>query len=124
MNEHSTKQIDAVWILHSAPSSRCYLEYIFSSFEAFIGPEMRGMTTIIITHCDLNMEKGDYFQYPKDNPFKVPEHYNKFKENIRKRQFWVRIMQPDQPFEFAKEKMLHTKPICWTNEPDNLSRRL
>jgi hypothetical protein len=33
-------------------------------------------------------------------------------------------MQQDQPFMFAKDKMLHTKPICWSNEPENLSRRL
>jgi len=25
---------------------------------------------------------------------------------------------------FAKDKMLHTKPMCWSNEPENLSRRL
>lgn len=33
-------------------------------------------------------------------------------------------MQSDQPFEFAKDKMLHSKPICWTNYPANLSRKL
>ena len=38
MNESSTKQIDAVWIAHSANSDKCYLESIFSTFEDFIGP--------------------------------------------------------------------------------------
>ena len=33
-------------------------------------------------------------------------------------------MKPDLPFDVAKDQMLYTKPICWTNEPDNLSRRL
>jgi hypothetical protein len=61
MNESSTKQIDAVWILHSAKSDRCHLQDIFSKFEAFIGPEMRKLTTIIITQCDTVMEFGDYF---------------------------------------------------------------
>jgi hypothetical protein len=40
MNENSSKQIDAVWILQGASSEKCYLEAIFSKFEAFIGPEM------------------------------------------------------------------------------------
>ena len=61
MNESSTKQIDAVWIVHGAKSERCYLEAIFSHFEAFIGPYMRGMTTVIITQSDTVMERGDYF---------------------------------------------------------------
>ena len=61
MSNSSTKQIDAVWILHSAKSDRCHLEEIFSQFEAFIGPDMRGMTTVIITQCDTVMERGDYF---------------------------------------------------------------
>jgi hypothetical protein len=33
-------------------------------------------------------------------------------------------MKPDLPFDVAKDQMLYTKLICWTNEPDNLSRRL
>jgi hypothetical protein len=55
MNENSSKQIDAVWILHSSSSNRCHLEDIFSKFEALIGPEMSGMTTIIISQCDTAM---------------------------------------------------------------------
>ena len=55
MNESSTKQIDAVWILHSAKSDRSYLKTIFSTFEAIIGAEMWGLTTIIITQCDEKM---------------------------------------------------------------------
>jgi hypothetical protein len=39
------------------------------------------------------MEKGDFFQYPKKDPFKEPEHYKKEKENIRKDFFWVKMMQ-------------------------------
>ena len=109
MNEpSSTKQIDAIWILHDASSNKCYLEAIFSDFEAFIGPEMRGVTTVIITRCDTALERGDYFQYPKVNPFKLPEEYDKVEEDILKELFWVKIMQPDQPFEFAKHKMLHS----------------
>jgi hypothetical protein len=68
--------------------------------------------------------KRGLFQYPKQYPFKFPEFYNKHKEIIRKNLFWVRMMQPGQPFQFAKDKMLHSNPICWTNEPDNLSFRL
>jgi hypothetical protein len=45
-------------------------------------------------------------------------------EDIRKELFWVKIMQPFQPFMFAKEKRLHSNPICWTNNPKNLSRKL
>jgi hypothetical protein len=71
------------------------------------------------------MEFGDYFQYPKENPFKVPEHYNEEdNEDITKEFFWMKIMQPHQPFYFAKDKMLFSKPICWTNKPANLCRRL
>ena len=33
-------------------------------------------------------------------------------------------MQPDQPFMFAKDKMLHINPICWTNEPELLSETM
>jgi hypothetical protein len=84
MNESSTRQIDAVWILHEASSKRCYMKAIFSDFEYFIGPEMRGMTTIIITQCDLVMESGDYFQYPQIiGPFKVPHDYNELDEDLR-----------------------------------------
>jgi hypothetical protein len=95
MSECSTKQIDAVWIVHSAKSEKCYLKAIFSEFEDLIGPYMRMMTTILITQCDMAMKKGDYFQYPDEEPFKVPEFYNKLKENIRKNYFWVKIMKPD-----------------------------
>jgi hypothetical protein len=94
MSESSTKQIDAVWIVHSAKSERCYLNAIFSEFEALIGPYMRGMTTILITQIDMAMKKGDY-PHPNEEPFKVPEFYNKLKENIRKNYFWVKIMKPD-----------------------------
>jgi hypothetical protein len=45
MNESSTRNIDAIWIVHSAKSDRCYLKAIFSEYEAFIGPEMRGIKT-------------------------------------------------------------------------------
>jgi hypothetical protein len=90
MSESSTSQIDAVWIVHDASSKRCYLEAIFSNFEDFIGSEMRGLTTIIITQCDRVMEIGDYFQYPNEDPFKIPEFYNELKENIRKTLFWVK----------------------------------
>lgn len=62
------------------------------------------MTTIIMTQCDMMMEHGDYFQYPKADPFKVPEEYNELDEEIRNDLFWVKIMQADQPFEFAKHK--------------------
>ena len=33
-------------------------------------------------------------------------------------------MQPGQPFEFAQDKMLISKPICWTNKPSMLKRKL
>jgi hypothetical protein len=69
------------------------------------------------------MVKGDFLQYPIKGPFKEPEHYKEKKENIRKNLFWVRMMQPGQPFEFAKDKMLYSKPICWTNFPEMLSWR-
>jgi hypothetical protein len=107
INESSTRQIDAVWILHDASSHRCYLEAIFSEFEAFIGPEMRGMTTIIITQCDTVMESGDYFQFPEEAPFKVPEYYNEFDYETQKELFWEKIMQPGQPFSFVKEKSFY-----------------
>jgi hypothetical protein len=124
MNEHSTKQIDAVWIIHGAKSHRCYLKAIFSEFEGLLGPYMRGMTTIIITQCDTVMESGDYFQYPKNDPFKVPEFYNGVDdEDSQNELFWVKIMQPDYPFKFAEDKMLHSKPICWTNKPAILNKK-
>ena len=85
---------------------------------------MRGMTTIIITHCDSVMNKEDYFQCPKEVPFKVPEDYNYVDDEIRKELFWVKIMQPGQPFHFFKDKKLYSKPICWSNKPANLSRKL
>jgi hypothetical protein len=33
-------------------------------------------------------------------------------------------MQPGQPFAFAKDKSLLSKPICWTNKPAILLRKL
>jgi hypothetical protein len=84
---------------------------------------MRGMTTIIITQCDAVMENGDYFQYPKKDPFEVPEDYKDFDDECRNELFWVKIMKPDLPFDFAKNKKLHIKPICWTNKPANLFRK-
>jgi hypothetical protein len=33
-------------------------------------------------------------------------------------------MQPDQPFEFSKDNKILSMPICWTNEPENLYRKL
>ena len=33
-------------------------------------------------------------------------------------------MQADQPFQFSEDKKLYSKPICWTNNPANLSRKL
>ena len=70
------------------------------------------------------MENGDFFVHPKEDPFKVPEYYNDLDEDIRNDLFWVKMMQADQPFEFAKGKMFRSKPICWTNKPGNLSRKL
>ena len=70
------------------------------------------------------MKSGDYFQYPKEDSFKVPEDCSEEdKEDIEDR-FWVKIMKPDQPFEFAEDKMLHSKPICWTTYPKKLSKTL
>jgi hypothetical protein len=70
------------------------------------------------------MEHGDYFQYPSKEPFKVPEHYNDVDAESRKELFWEKLMQPGQPFAFAKAKSLHSKPICWTNKPAILLRKL
>lgn len=81
---------------------------------------MRGLTTILITHCDEMMRPGDYFQYPKKGPFKEPESYEKLSDKARNNRFWVKIMRPDLPFKFSENKMLHSKPICWTNDPDLL----
>lgn len=64
------------------------------------------------------MRPGDYFQYPEKEPFKEPGTY---KEATRKNRFWVQIMRPDLPFKFAENKKLLSKPICWTNDPVNLS---
>ena len=33
-------------------------------------------------------------------------------------------MQPNEPFDFADNKNLHITPICWTNVPANLARKL
>jgi hypothetical protein len=69
----------------------------------------------------MSMRKGDHFQHPQIYPFIVPEFYSYFDEDIRKNLFWEKIMQPNQPFKFAEEKMLHIMPICWTNVPKLLS---
>jgi hypothetical protein len=99
MSKSSTKQFDAVLILHSANSDRCHLNTIFSKIEAFIGPGMRGMTSVIITKCDGVMESGDYFQYPNIDPFNLPEgYYDEPDKDIREGLFWVKIMKKDQPF--------------------------
>ena len=83
IEKNSTKQIDAVWIVHDASNTRSYLEAIFYRFEDLLGPEMLGMTTIIINKCDIIMERGDYFQCPKEVPFNLPEDYNDVDEDIR-----------------------------------------
>jgi hypothetical protein len=67
------------------------------------------------------MRPGDYFQYPKEGPFKEPESYKKLKEISRNDRFWVKIMRPNLPFKFSENKMLHSNPICWTNKPESLS---
>jgi hypothetical protein len=85
---------------------------------------MLNVTTLIITHCDMSMEEGDHFQKPPIYPFTVPEFYGELDESIRNTLFWEKMWQPNQPFEFAKQKMPHTMPICWTNLPRNLSRKL
>ena len=33
-------------------------------------------------------------------------------------------MQPYQAFKFAEDKMLHSKPICWSSKPKKLSEKL
>jgi hypothetical protein len=125
MSKSSTKQFDAVWILNSADSDRCHLNTIFSNIEAFIGPGMRGMTTVIITKCDGMMQRGDYFQNPNRDPFTLPDEYeDEPDEEIREGLFWVKLMKKDQPFEFSNDKKLTSKPICWTNRPKALSKRL
>jgi hypothetical protein len=70
------------------------------------------------------MERGDYFQYPKEKPFKVPEDYNDEDEEDREDRFWMKLMKPNQPFKFAEDKMLQSKPICWTIKPARLSNKL
>jgi hypothetical protein len=106
MSKSSTKQFNAVWIVHSAKSDRCHLEAIFLNFEDLFGPGMREMTTVIITKCDSMMERGDYFQYPCTDSFILPEEYKKLDEDDRKERFWVKIMKKEQPFEFAENKNL------------------
>jgi hypothetical protein len=88
---------------------------------------MRGMTTIIITKCDAEMERGDYFQNPKEDSFNVSEESNIEDEEDQEEgddSFWVKIMKPGQPFKFAEDKMLLSKPICWTTKPKKLSKKL
>jgi hypothetical protein len=34
------------------------------------------------------------------------------------------MMQAGQPFEFAENKKLTSKPICWTNKPKLLNKSL
>ena len=85
---------------------------------------MRQMTTIIITQCDFVMKRGDYFQYPKGQSFKVPDHYNDEDEEDREDLFWEKIMKPHLPFKFAEDKMLYSKPICWTTKAKKLSNAL
>jgi hypothetical protein len=122
MSKSSTKQFDAVWIVHSANSDRCHLNAIFSNFEAFIGPGMAGITTVIINKCDSLMKLDDYFQYPNIDPFPFPESYNGLDEDEREERFWGKMMKAGQPFEFAKDKKLTSMPICWTNKPKLLSK--
>ena len=68
------------------------------------------------------MDQGDYPQYPTEVPFKVPDGYNDpdYDEDTRNELFWVKIMKPELPFDFAKDKKLQSYPICWTNKPANL----
>jgi hypothetical protein len=33
-------------------------------------------------------------------------------------------MKKDKPFEFSNDKKLSSKPICWTNKPTILSKKL
>ena len=47
------------------------------------------------------MERGDYFQHPQIYPFSAPEFYGDFDENIRNNLFWEKMMQPNEPFDFA-----------------------
>lgn len=94
MNNSSTKQIDAIWIVQSCTNTRSYLDAMIVPFESFIGKaEILKMTTVIISHCDMMMEKGDFFQLPNRDPFKVPEEYNGLRDSIKKERFWVKIMQ-------------------------------
>ena len=65
---------------------------------------MSGLTTIIITHCDMVMESGDFLQYPEVVPFNVPPHYDDYEEEpeIFNTLFWVRIMRDHLPFKFSE----------------------
>jgi hypothetical protein len=76
MSESSTKQFDAVWIVHSANSDRCHLNKIYSIFEPLFGADMRKITTVIISKCDKEMEEGDFIQFPNTYPFVLPECYD------------------------------------------------
>ena len=67
------------------------------------------------------MTIGDYFQYPKEDPFNLPQGYNLLKKEARKEKFWVKMMEAGQPFKFAEVNELTSKPICWTNKPALLS---
>ena len=75
MSKSSTKQFDAIWILHSANSDRSYLDVILSKFEPFFGADMRKCTTVIISKCDEKMRKGDFFQYPNDEEMKKGDYF-------------------------------------------------
>ena len=33
-------------------------------------------------------------------------------------------MRPDLPFKFSENKKLFFKPICWTNDPENLYEKI
>ena len=85
---------------------------------------MNEMATVIINKCDISMKIGDYFQYPKIDLFIYPEGYGKLAKDTRNEQFWVSMMRTNQPFDFAENKNLTSKPICWTNVPAKLSKCL
>lgn len=78
MSKSSTKQFDAIWILHSANSDRSYLNFILSKFEALFGADMRKCTTVIISKCDEKMLKGDFKQYPNKEEIKIIMKEGKF----------------------------------------------
>jgi hypothetical protein len=54
----------------------------------------------------------------------VPEYYIYEDEEDQEDLFWVKIMKPNQPFKFAEDKMLYSKPICWTTKAKRLSGML